>query len=164
MPNGTPDLADKVIINAALRAAEILSGMGYNGRYGSIHLLHLRLQMNTVTAILHNLIAWQISQLDVRWTFFPKGGRTPDLVNATGDGIQIKATSNKHIKGNKVSPNEGYYITVKYEKSEQFQVRVNEILVGELRSDDWDRPPGTQWAILKPMQWISLGEFIHDDN
>jgi len=132
-----------------LRAAEILSGMGYMGRYGSVHLLKLNLQSNTVTAILHNMVAWQISQLDKGWAFKPKGGPTPDLTSAQGGGVQIKATSNRHIKGNKVSPNEGYYVAVKYSR-EAFSIKINEVLMGELKSDDWDRPEGTQWAILKP--------------
>lgn len=59
--------------------------------------------MNTLSAILHNMIAWQISQLDNRWTFHDKGDPTPDLTTPLGVGIQVKVTSNKHIKGNKVS-------------------------------------------------------------
>lgn len=144
------DLDSATVRQAAHRAAEMLTGMGYTGRWGSIHLLQLRLQRNTITAILHNLIAWQISQLDSRWTFNPKGGRTPDLESALGEGIQIKATSNKLIKGNKVSPNEGFYLAVKYDITGQFAVEIREILMGELHRDDWTRPERTQWAILKP--------------
>jgi hypothetical protein len=142
-------LNPKTVNEAVLRAAEILSGMGYQGKYGSVHLLRLNIQANTLTAILHNMIAWQISELDPRWKFYPKGGATPDLLDDSRHGIQIKATSNKFIKGNKVSPNEGYYIAVKYSRAE-FTVQINEILMGELHRDDWERPAGTQWAILKP--------------
>lgn len=144
-----PDLSDETIITATLNAVEILSGMGYLGRHGSIHLLELKLQTSTVTATLHNLVAWQISRLDPRWTFKPKGGRTPDLIDASGIGIQIKVTSDKYIKGNRVSPNEGYYIAVMYTRKEQFEVKIRNILVGELYCDDWDRPGKTQLAILK---------------
>ena len=142
-------LGPETVKEASLRAAEILSGMGYTGRYGSVHLLRLNLQSNTVTAILHNMVAWQISQLDKRWTFKPKGGPTADLTNPQGEGVQIKATSNRLIKGNKVSPNEGYYVAVKYSR-ENFSIKINEILMGELKRDDWIRPEKTQWAILKP--------------
>ncbi|HEX77064.1 MAG TPA: hypothetical protein G4O03_01435 [Dehalococcoidia bacterium] len=138
-----------IVRDAALRAAEILTGMGYHGKYGSVHLLRLNIQTNTLTAILHNMIAWQISELDNRWKFYPKGGSTPDLLNDYGQGIQIKATSNKFIKGNKVSANEGYYIVVKYSRA-GFAVEISEILMGELHRDDWERPARTQWAILKP--------------
>jgi len=95
------------------------------------------------------MIAWQISELDGRWTFHAKGGPTPDLTGLSGAGVQVKVTSNKQIKGNQVSPNEGYYIAVKYTK-EDFSIRIGWILMGELFKDDWERPPGTQWAILKP--------------
>jgi hypothetical protein len=142
-------LKPEIVREACLRAAEILSGMGYTGRYGSVHLLRLNLQSNTITAILHNLIAWQISELDKKWSFKPKGGRTPDIINSQGNGWQIKTTSNRQIKGNKVSPNEGKYIAVKYSR-ENFSIKINEILMGELKRDDWNRPEGTQWAILKP--------------
>jgi len=143
------DLSPEVVKEAALRAAEMLAGMGYHGKYGSVHLLRLNIQTNTLTAILHNMVAWQISELDKRWTFHAKGGPTPDVTDAFGRGIQVKVTSNKHIKGNQVSPNEGYYIAVKYTK-EAFNIRIDWILMGELYEDDWERPPGTQWAILKP--------------
>ena len=112
-------LKSEAVKEACLRAAEILSGMGYIGRHGSVHLLRLNLQSNTVTAILHNMVAWQISQLDKRWAFKPKGGPTPDLTNPQGEGVQVKATSDRFIKGNKVSPNEGYYIAVKYSRELQ---------------------------------------------
>ena len=142
-------LDSKIVIDAALRAAEILTGMGYQGKYGSVHLLRLNIQTNTLTAILHNMIAWQISELDKRWTFHEKGGATPDLTDSSGIGIQIKATSNTHIKGNQVSPNEGFFIAVKYMR-EAYMIKISWILMGELSKNDWRRPPGTQWAILKP--------------
>lgn len=139
------------VIKAALRAGEILTGMGYHGKYGSIHLLSLKLQKNTITAILHNMIAWQISEIDKNWTFHSKGGSTPDLTSAEEEGIQIKATSNKKIKGNKVSANEGYYIAVKYDIANGgYNIIIREVLMGELFEDDWERREGTQWAILKP--------------
>jgi len=147
-------LSAETVIEAAKRAAEILSGMGYHGPYGSVHLLDLNLQTNTVTAIYHNLVAWQISELDPRWQFHPKGGATPDLTDASGQqGIQIKATSNAKIKGNKVSRNEGYYVAIRYSRDPErgpTAIKVDEILMGELREDDWERIEGTQWAILKP--------------
>ena len=96
------------------------------------------------------MIAWQISQLDPRWDFHPKGGGTPDLSNASGQVIQVKATSNKSIKGNRVSANQGYYIAVKYTKKGPFSIEIREIRMGELTGEDWHRPSGTQWAILKP--------------
>jgi hypothetical protein len=142
-------LSSKTVIAATLRAAEILTGMGYHGKYGSVHLLRLNIQTNTLTAILHNMIAWQLSELDDRWTFHAKGGPTPDLTDSLGMGIQVKVTSNTHIKGNQVSPNEGYYIAVKYTK-EAYVMKIDWILMGEIYKDDWKRPLGTQWAILKP--------------
>jgi len=142
-------LDSKIVIDATLRAAEVLTGMGYHGKYGSVHLLRLNIQTNTLTAILHNMIAWQISELDKKWTFHEKGGATPDLTDSSGIGIQIKATSNTHIKGNQVSPNEGFFIAVRYTR-EAYMIKINWILMGEIYKDDWNRPPGTQWAILKP--------------
>lgn len=142
-------LDSKIVIDATLRAAEVLAGMGYHGKYGSVHLLRLNIQTNTLTAILHNMIAWQISELDKKWTFHGKGGATPDLTDSSGIGIQIKATSNTHIKGNQVSPNEGFFIAVRYTR-EAYMIKINWILMGEIYKDDWNRPPGTQWAILKP--------------
>jgi hypothetical protein len=111
-----PILDPEIVKRACFRAAEILSGMGYTGRYGSIHLLRLNLQTNTITAILHQMVAWQISQLDPTWTFHAPGGRTPDLTDSKGRGIQVKATSNERIKGNRVSPNEGYLHNSKLQK------------------------------------------------
>ena len=52
-------LDPQIVKEAALNAAEIIAGMGYTGNHGSIHLLQINLQANTVTAILHNLIAWK---------------------------------------------------------------------------------------------------------
>src|SRR5258705_673540 len=98
-----PDVRDEIVKNAVQRAADILSGMGYTGPHGSIHLLDLNLQSNTITGILHNMIAWQISKLDSRWEFHPKGGRTADLTSKDGSEIQIKTTSDDRIKGNYVS-------------------------------------------------------------
>lgn len=138
-----------VVREATLRAAEILSGMGYHGKHGSVHLLRLNLQTNTLTAILHNMVAWQISEMDSSWIFHMRGGATPDLTDVSGGGIQVKVTSNTYIKGNQISPNEGYYIAVKYTR-EAYEIKVNWILMGEIYQDDWKRPPGTQWAILKP--------------
>ena len=143
------ELDPEVVRTAAFQAAEILEGMGYTGRHGSIHLLDLQLRSNTVTAILHNMVAWQIAKMDKRWTFRPKGGATPDLTAENGEGVQIKATSNTHIKGNKVSTNEGFFVAVKYNRL-GYEIKINEILMGRLKSSDWIRPKGTQWAILKP--------------
>jgi len=141
-------LDPKIVIDAALAAAEMLTGMGYNGKYGSVHLLELEIQTNTLTAILHNMVAWQIAERDKRWTFHAKGGPTPDLTDSRGKGIEIKVTSDKYIKGNQVSLNTGYYVAVKYTR-EAFIVKINWILMGELKGDDWEKRPGTQWAILK---------------
>ena len=143
-------LDPNTVKEACLRAADILSGMGYIGPYGSIHLLNLKLQRNTLTAIFHNIVAWQISELDKNWDFKPRGGRTPDLVyrGREDQGIQLKCTSNGTIKGNRVSRNKGYFVLVKYSLCD-FRVKVEEILMGELDSADWDRPEGTQFAILK---------------
>jgi len=137
-----------IVRMAAERAAEILSGMGYQGRYGSVHLLRLNLQSNTVTAILHNLIGWQISEIDNQWTFKPKGGATSDLISSGGNEVQVKVTSNRYVKASKISPNEGYFIIVKYSR-QNFHIRLDEILMGELKSDDWEGPERTQFAILK---------------
>ncbi len=145
-------LEDEVVKKAAFRAAEVLAGMGYTGKYGSIHLLGLNIQTNTITAILHNLLGWQISQLDRQWVFHEKGGATPDLTSPHNEGIQIKATSDRQVKGNKVSANEGCFITVKYKRKrgEEIGVEIREIRMGRLSSQDWNRPVGTQLAILKP--------------
>lgn len=139
----------EVVKDACFRAAEILSGMGYIGKYGCIHLLKLLLQKNTVTAILHNLIGWQISQLDQRWEFKPSGGGTPDLVfrDNAKIGVQIKCSSDKTIKGNRVSTNEGFFILVKY-TIEDFTVSIKEIRMGELSRTDWTKGDKTQYAFL----------------
>lgn len=143
----TPRIDTDAIVRASLAASEIISGMGYTGTHGSIHLLKLNTQTNTITAILHNLIAWQISTLDSRWTFHPKGGGTPDLTNDAGQGVQVKVTSDQHIKGNKVSSGNGFYVVICYARS-SFSVTIKWVLSGVLCSDDWNRPTGTQLAIL----------------
>lgn len=146
------ELDDEVVRQACLNAAEMLSGISYAGKFGSFHLLRdLNLQTNTVTAILHNIVAWQISRLDCRWVFRPKGGRTADLTCGNGGCIQIKTTSGSKILGNRVSKGAGQYIAVRYELSSNnlLAIDIKEILVGTLASDDWDRREGTQWAILK---------------
>lgn len=142
---------------AALRAADIIMGMGYNGEYGSMHLLALNIQTNTLTAILHNLIAWQISELDPSWKFHPRGGGTPDLTNEDGGGIQVKVTSDNQVKANKISKNEGYYIIVKYTRdTSTYTVTIKWILEGQLYTNDWNRPDKTQMAILKREAVIRL--------
>jgi hypothetical protein len=145
------DLDPEQVKKACLDAADMISGMGYHGSHGSFHLLDLNLQANTVTAILHNMIAWQIGRIDPRWTFRPKGGGTPDLTSADGGGIQVKVTSDKKIKGNFVSSGSGYYVAVKFRrKAGSTAVEIAEILVGWLEHEDWDRREGTQWAMLTP--------------
>src|SRR5690242_2088801 len=143
------ELDPDCIRKACLDAADMISGMGYHGPHGSFHLLDLQLQKNTVTAILHNMIAWQIGRIDSRWTFRPKGGATPDQTGDNGAGIQVKVTSDKKIKGNYVSAGDGYYVAVKYHRKPfSTAVEILEILVGWLSRDDWDRREGTQWAML----------------
>ena len=138
-----PELAKE----ASFRAAEILSGMGYTGKYGSTHLFDLGLQANSITAILHNMIGYQVAKIDPSWEFKPKGGKTPDLVRGNG-GVQIKVSSDARIKGNYVSPGKGYYLAVKYVR-EDYTIKIREILMGELGEADWDRRQGTQFAFLK---------------
>jgi len=142
-------LRPEVVIKASMRATDVLEGMGYIGKHGAIKLVKLNLQTNTVTAILHNMIAWQIGKLDKRWTFKPKGGGTPDLVDAEGHGIQVKVASGAKIIGNRVSVGKGYYVAVKYKRKGQGVV-IAEIRMGELESEDWDRRKGTQFAFLRP--------------
>lgn len=148
-------LNSDVVKNAVFRAAEILSSMGYHGNYGSVHLLRLNIQTNTLTAILHNLITWQISELDKRWSFYPKGGATPDLTNQDGISLQVKVTSDKYIKGNQITTNEGNYLAIRYLR-EEFTIKIIWILLGELHSDDWTKPPRTQLAILKSIALAKL--------
>ncbi len=142
------ELSTEIIKKAVFISADILSNMGYHGEYGSIHLLKLNIQTNTLTAILHNLIAWKISELDNRWVFHPKGGGTPDLTNINGLSLQVKVSSDKYIKGNQVSVNQGDYLITKYERTE-YTVRIILIMIGELKDEDWNKPKGTQLAILK---------------
>jgi hypothetical protein len=146
-----PEMRDEIVKDAVLRAADILSGMGYTGPRGSIHLLDLNLQSNTITSILHNMVAWQISKLDPRWEFHPKGGRTADLTSADGAEIQIKTTSDEKIKGNYVSAGRGYYVCVKYrrKRGDEIGIEIREVMVGDLTPADWDKKAGTQLAILK---------------
>ena len=138
-----PELAKQ----ASFRAAEILSGMGYTGKYGSTHLFDLGLQANSITAILHNMIGYQVAEIDPSWEFKPKGGKTPDLVRGNA-GVQIKVSSDARIKGNYVSPGKGYYLAVKYVR-EGYTINIREIMMGELGEADWDRRQHTQFAFLK---------------
>lgn len=137
-----------VVKRSVQEAAAILSGMGYHGPLGSIHLLSLDLQRNTITAIFHNMVAWRIGENDKNWVFHAKGGRTADLTCGE-EGIQIKTTSDKSVKGNFVSKGDGYFIAVKY-TVDHFTVIPKEALMGQLQGSDWERPAGTQWAFLKP--------------
>ena len=143
----------EIIRKAVFYARDVMQGMGYNGNHGSIHLMDLKLQTNTITSILHNLIGYQISRLSTVWTFHPRGGNTADLTDdRTGIGyskIQIKVTSDDKIKGNRISFNEGYFICVKYYR-EQYNVLIKQILAGEIMNDGWTRNEKTQLAILKP--------------
>lgn len=98
------------------------------------------------------MVAWQISQLDPRWRFHPKGGGTADLTCAEdGTCIQIKITSGTKILGNRVSKGEGEYVGVLYRTrtTKNLSIEIAEIPVGSLTSDDWDRKEGTQYAFLK---------------
>jgi hypothetical protein len=151
----THKLNNETAIKAALAAADIISGMGYIGTHGTIHLLEIDVQTNTITAILHNLVARQISKLDATWIFHPKGGGTPDLTDKDDMGIQIKVTSDKQVKGNAVSANEGHYVIVKYIRAE-YTITIKWILAGQLHSDDWNKPAGTQLAILKKEAQLRL--------
>lgn len=74
-------------------------------------------------------------------------------------------TSNKKIKGNKVSANEGYYVAVKYAITEgEYNIIIREVLMGELFKEDWERREGTQWAILKPEAEKRLRRIYHDES
>ena len=74
-----------------------------------------------------------------------------------GKGIQIKVTSDKQIKGNKISTNEGYYILVKYIR-ENYTITIKWILMGQLYVNDWYRQDGTQFAFLTKEARIRLEE------
>ena len=139
-----------VVRQACLDASDILSGIGYTGPKGSIHLLQLKLQSNTVTSILHNMIGWQLAEHDKRWTFRPKGGGTPDLETSDrSESLQIKVTSDGQVKANRISRNEGKFLIVKYSRIE-YRIQIDNVLMGELHDEDWIRPENTQFAILKP--------------
>ena len=148
------NLEPEVAREASFRAAEILSGMGYTGKYGSTHLFDLGLQANSITAILHNMIGYQVAKIDPGWEFKPKGGKTPDLVKGEA-AVQIKVSSDVRIKGNYVSPGKGYYLAVKYLR-EAYAIKIREILMGELEHSDWDRRDGTQFAFLKKEAEVRL--------
>jgi hypothetical protein len=149
-------VAHSVIVVAAMEAAEILSGFSYSGLpCGEIRLIRDatrrnvkgKLQTNTVSAMLHNLIAWRINKNDPSWEFLPKGGATPDLKRG-GDEVQVKVTSTKTPMGNKVSKGAGQFILVLY-RLEEGDVRIRRIHVGDLLADDWKAGGGnTQFVTL----------------
>lgn len=141
-------ISDTTIKKAVFNAVDIMEGLGYTGKHGSIHLMRLGLQTNAITSIFHNLVAWQISKLDHTWKFHSKGGNTADLSDSiTGDTIQIKTTSDNKIKGNRITKHNGYYICVKY-RVEDYEIFIREILAGDLLDTDWTKSATTQFAFL----------------
>jgi hypothetical protein len=150
-------ISNTIIKNAVFSAGDIIEGMGYTGKYGSIHLMDLRLQTNAIASIFHNLIAWRISKLTKNeWVLHHKGGGTADLTNPLlSKEIQIKTSSDDRIKGNKISKNQGHYICVKY-RVEGFELFIKSILKGDLRSEDWTTSDKTQFAFLNKASELKL--------
>lgn len=126
-----------------------MQSIGYSGVLGSIHLMDLKLQTNTISAILHNLIGWQISKLSKeRWKFHPKGGNTADLT-CKDEKMQIKVSSDDAIKGNRITKNiqEWFWIIAKYHR-EGYTIYVRQILMGYLDSSAWITNDRTQFSFV----------------
>lgn len=144
----------KLVRNSVFNAASVMQSIGYSGSLGSIHLMDLKLQTNTISAILHNLIGWQISKLSKeKWKFHPKGGNTADLTLSSRNGsvmmIQLKVTSDDRIKGNRITKNmqDWYWVIAKYQK-EGYTIYVREILMGQLGADAWTSNDKTQFSFV----------------
>ena len=133
-------LDSKIVIDASLRAAEILTGMGYQGKYGSVHLLRLNIQTNTLTAKLHNMIAWQISELDKRWALHQVDGLNAYLTNDDGSAIQFRVICGKRKEINRIKPLPGLYSVITYSKSTTdslTSIKIEKIEMVEVTADDW---------------------------
>jgi len=157
-------ISDSTLYKAVFQASEMMQGLGYTGKNGSIHLMNLGLQTNAITSIFHNLIAWQIARIGHGWKFHPKGGGTPDLTHIDGASIQVKTTSDNKIKSNRITKHDGFYLCVKYRR-EGFEIWIKQILSGFLNDSDWSKSQKTQFAFLteegeKKLKKIFTAEYL----
>jgi len=145
--SGIPHLAAGEARGSVLAAIEVFNGI--RSKDGTISLVNLKLQTNTLAGILHNLIGREIGRRSDYWRFIPSGAAGGDLEGKKGEPLELKTSSDLQVKGNQVSHNNRYYLVshfVVYPK--QNRIAVVWIRGGRLDAKDWRRPKGTQWAFV----------------
>jgi hypothetical protein len=145
------ELDDEVVRQAALRAADMLSGMGYLQNDASRHTLRRR----TLTTALQRLIAWQITELDPRWSVRKAGSIRPFLLGADGRAVQLRVTSSKRRLVHKIMALAGTYVVVRYSLTpigQRTAVDIAEIRMADIGPDDWicTGRPVRAFSNLKP--------------
>ncbi|GEM_PF-1968170 len=150
-PAGIPNLSSKTINQAVIDAVSSVNNSRLQIRNRRIPLLGLGLQSNTICAIIHNLVAKRISELNPKWTFRPHGGAGGDLGGPRNIEVEIKTTTDKRIKGNRVTFKPGYSICVFLTKpSQNTPLEIKEVRCGFLQRRDWTSGgQKTQFSFVK---------------
>jgi len=144
---GIPNLAVKEAKDAVKAAVETFNG--FRSKDGTMSLLDLSLQKNTVAGILHNLIGKELAKRAPYWTFKESGATGGDLIGQKGESLDLKTSSGLDVKGNQVSRDFRYYLVVHFLlRPEKDELVVVWVRAGQLGPGDWRRPKGTQWAFL----------------
>jgi hypothetical protein len=135
-------------VQAAVRAA-VETFNGFRCKEGTMSLLDLSLQKNTVAGILHNLIGKELAKRAPYWTFKESGAVGADLIGEKDEPLDLKTSSGLDVKGNQVSRDIRYYLVVHFVlRPERDELVVVWVRAGQLEPGDWRRPKGTQWAFL----------------
>jgi len=133
-------LDPEIVRQAALRAADMLSGMGYLEDYGGRYLLSVSPRRSKLTTALQSLTAWEITKLDPRWSVCKASGIRPFLVSVDGSAAQLRVTSSKRRPVHKIMALAGIYIVVRYSAAVaegKTTVNINEIRMGDVGPGDW---------------------------
>jgi hypothetical protein len=144
---GIPNLAAKEAKEAVKAAVELFNG--FRSKNGTMSLLDLSLQKNTIAGILHNLIGKEVAKRATYWTFKESGATGGDLIGEKGESLDLKTSSGLDVKGNQVSRDFRYYLVIHFVlRPEKDELAVLWVRAGQLGPGDWRRPKGTQWAFL----------------
>ncbi|HOW28850.1 MAG TPA: hypothetical protein PK876_10180 [Elusimicrobiota bacterium] len=146
-----PNLRNESIVQAAREAVRVINESSVDYLSRRIPFLSLKLQSNTICAILHNLVARGISELEPGWQLRESGAAGGDLGGPENIEVEIKTSTDKKIKGNRIKLKTGYFICLFVSKPKHDEpLALREVRCGYIQRRDWTVQPKTQFAFINP--------------
>ncbi|HRY29398.1 MAG TPA: hypothetical protein P5079_05090 [Elusimicrobiota bacterium] len=145
-----PHLDGATVLTAAQDAVKAVNQAVVPYLSRQIPLLDLKLQSNTICAVVHNLLARGISELNNAWQLREKGSAGGDLGGPENIEVEIKTTTDRRIKGNRIKLKTGYFICLFLSKPAPEGLTLREVRCGYVQRQDWHVMPKTQFAYIKP--------------